>query len=59
MLVLDNEGKSLIISKVVIHGAYGLVKEISGLDFEYPSNIQLKLNINFSSVYLCLTQRLI
>jgi hypothetical protein len=34
-------------------------KEASGLDFEYSSNIQLRLNIFFLSLDLCLTQRLI
>jgi hypothetical protein len=29
----------LIIFKVAVHGAYGLVKKTSSFDFEYSSNI--------------------
>jgi hypothetical protein len=34
-------------------------KEASSFDFEYSSNIQLRLKIFFLSCYLCLAQRLI
>ena len=49
----------LIISRLSYMKLMDWFKEASGFDVEYSSNIQLRLEIFFLSLYLCLAQRLI
>ena len=60
LLVLGNEGGGPHhMQGCHTQGPMDWFKEASGFDFEYSSNIQLRLKIFFLSLYLCLAQRLI
>ena len=60
VLILGNEGGGPHhMQGCHIRGPMDWFKEASSFDFEYSSNIQLRLKIFFLSWYLCLAQRLI